>query len=69
LGWKRLPAFEGIKFMAATHPKPPAKNAKDEYAAFENALKKIVSVPRSQIKITKHNRRGASSSREASATG
>jgi hypothetical protein len=26
------------------------KNGTDEYATFENALKKIVSVPRSQIK-------------------
>jgi hypothetical protein len=53
--------------MAATHPKPPAKNAKDEYAAFENVLKKIISVPRSELKIKKSKRRGRSSSRGASA--
>jgi hypothetical protein len=34
----------------ASHPKPSAKNATGEYAAFENALKKVLSVPHSAIK-------------------
>ncbi len=29
----------------ATHPLPSAKNATGEYAAFENALKQVLSVP------------------------
>jgi hypothetical protein len=35
---------------AANHSKPSAKNETGEYATFENALKKVLSVPRSQIK-------------------
>jgi len=34
----------------ANHPKPSAKNETGEYAAFEGALKKILSVPHSEIK-------------------
>jgi hypothetical protein len=34
----------------ARHPKPSAKNATGEYAAFEDALKKVLSVPHSDIK-------------------
>jgi hypothetical protein len=34
----------------ARHPKPSAKNDAGEYAAFEGALKKILSVPHSEIK-------------------
>jgi hypothetical protein len=34
----------------ARHPKPSAKNATGEYAAFEDALKKVLSVPHSVIK-------------------
>jgi hypothetical protein len=34
----------------ATHPKPSAKNETDEYATFETALKKVLSVPHSALK-------------------
>ena len=34
----------------ARHPKPSAKNATGEYATLEDALKRILSVPRSEIK-------------------
>jgi len=34
----------------ASHHKPSAKNASGEYAIFESALKKVLSVPRSEIK-------------------
>lgn len=34
----------------ASHPKPSAKNASGEYANFEDALKKVLSVPHSKIK-------------------
>ena len=34
----------------ATHPKPSAKNEQGEYAVFENALKKVLSVPHSALK-------------------
>src|ERR1700688_672590 len=34
----------------AHHPKPSAKNATGEYAVFEGALKKILSVSHSEIK-------------------
>jgi hypothetical protein len=34
----------------ARNPKPSAKNATGEYATFESALKKILSVPHSEIK-------------------
>jgi hypothetical protein len=34
----------------AHRPKPPAKNATGEYAVFETALKKVLSVPRSEMK-------------------
>jgi len=42
-----------------------AKNESGEYATFENALKKVVSVPRSEIQATldaekKHHRRASS---------
>jgi hypothetical protein len=41
-----IPFCEGI--MA--HPKPSAKNETGEYATFETALKKVLSVPRSTMK-------------------
>jgi len=34
----------------ATHPKPSAKNESGEYATFETALKKVLSVPHSALK-------------------
>jgi hypothetical protein len=34
----------------ATHPKPSAKNETGEYANFERALKKVLSVSHSEIK-------------------
>ena len=34
----------------ATHPKPSAKNESSEYATFETALKKVLSVPHSALK-------------------
>ena len=34
----------------ATNPKPSAKNETDEYATFETALKKVLSVPHSALK-------------------
>ena len=34
----------------ASHPKPSAKNESGEYATFENALKKVLSVPHSELK-------------------
>lgn len=34
----------------AGSPKPSGKNATGEYATFEEALKKVLSVPRSEIK-------------------
>jgi hypothetical protein len=36
--------FEGLDLMAASHRKHPAKNANGEYATFEKALKKVLSV-------------------------
>jgi hypothetical protein len=34
----------------AQHPKPSAKNDPGEYATFETALKKVLSVPHSALK-------------------
>jgi len=34
----------------ATHPKPSGKNEQGEYATFETALKKVLSVPHSALK-------------------
>lgn len=34
----------------ANHPKPSAKNEQGEYANFASALKKVLSVPRSEMK-------------------
>ena len=43
--------YEGPYLKAvANHPKRPAKNAKDEYATFAAALKKVLSVPHSRLK-------------------
>jgi hypothetical protein len=36
--------------VPANHPKPSAKNESGEYATFEDALKKVLSVPHSEIK-------------------
>jgi hypothetical protein len=33
----------------ANHPKPSGKNATDEYATFERALKKVLSVSHTEI--------------------
>jgi hypothetical protein len=33
----------------ARHPKPSAKNVQGEYATFENALKKVLSVSHSEL--------------------
>jgi hypothetical protein len=53
----------------ANHPKPSGKNDSGEYATFEGALKKILSVPHSQIKskldAKKRKRIKTSASREA----
>jgi len=35
---------------SSNHPKPSAKNEQGEYATFENALRKVLSVPHSKIK-------------------
>ena len=34
----------------ANHPEAPAKNPTGEYATFENALKKVLSVPHTALK-------------------
>jgi hypothetical protein len=57
--------------MATHHPKPSGKNVTGEYAAFENALKTVLSVPHSKIKskldAEKRKRvKRSSASREAS---
>jgi hypothetical protein len=53
----------------ANHLKPSAKNESGEYAIFENALKKVLSVPHSKMKskldAEKRKRIKASASREA----
>jgi hypothetical protein len=36
--------------MSARHPRPSAKNESGEYAAFEGALKQILSVSHSELK-------------------
>jgi len=36
--------------FVARHPEPSAKNATGEYATFESALKKVLSVPHSELK-------------------
>jgi hypothetical protein len=57
--------------MATHHSKPSAKNVSGEYVVFEGALKKILSVPHSEIKskldAEKRKRTKASASHEASA--
>ena len=51
----------------ARHPKPSAKIATGEYAAFEDALKKVLSVPKSKLDAEKRKRiKRSSASREAS---
>jgi len=37
------------KSVTSRHPKPSAKNEQDEYATFENALKKVLKVPHSEM--------------------
>jgi hypothetical protein len=39
------------------HPKPSAKNETGEYAAFEGALKKILSVSHSELKSKLHTKK------------
>jgi hypothetical protein len=46
---------------SASHPKPSAKNESGEYAAFENALKKVLSVPKSKLPIRKKKRKSSAS--------
>jgi hypothetical protein len=36
--------------MLKNHPKPSAKNETGEYATFSNALKRVLSVPHSEMK-------------------
>ena len=54
-----------------SRPKPSAKNESSEYAAFEGALRKILSVPHSKIKskldAEKRKRVKASASRASGA--
>jgi len=40
----------GALQMANIHPKPSAKNEQGEYANFATALKKVLSVPHSELK-------------------
>jgi hypothetical protein len=67
-----------IDFLSATrhtpiavsrHPKPSAKKETGEYETFEVALKKVLSVPHSEMKskidATKRKRTKTSASREA----
>jgi hypothetical protein len=53
----------------ARHHKPSAKNASGEYAAFDAALRKVLSVSHSEIKAKidagKRKRSKSSASREA----
>ncbi len=42
--------------FVARHPKPSAKNATGEYAAFEDALKKVLSVPKSKLDAEKRKK-------------
>jgi hypothetical protein len=44
--WLRHSPFQTM----AQHPKPSAKNETGEYANFEAALKKVISVPHSELK-------------------
>jgi hypothetical protein len=37
-------------FSVTSHPKPSGKNVSGEYAAFEDALKKVLSIPHSKLK-------------------
>jgi hypothetical protein len=37
------------KSATSRHPEPSAKNEQDEYATFENALKKVLKVPRAEM--------------------
>jgi len=56
-----------LQSVPANHPKRSAKNESGEYAAFEGALKKVLSVPHSEIKskldAEKRKRTKASASR------
>ncbi len=47
------------KFFMTNRPKPSAKNEPDEYASFENLLKRVVSVPHSAIKAALDSERAA----------
>jgi hypothetical protein len=54
----------------ASHPKPSAKNESGEYAIFEDALKKVLSVPKRKLEAEKRKRiKKASASREAAEKG
>lgn len=53
----------------ANHPKPSAKNESGEYATFENALKKVLSVPHSALKAELDREKRVRKQRQKRASG
>jgi len=53
----------------ANHPKPSAKNESGEYATFETALKKVLSVPHSALKAELDREKQARQQRGKRASG
>ena len=53
----------------ANHPKPSAKNEQGEYATFENALKKVLSVPHSALKAEHDREKRVRKQRQKRASG
>lgn len=53
----------------ATHPKPSAKNEQGEYATFETALKKVLSVPHSALKAELDREKRVRKQRQKRASG
>jgi hypothetical protein len=51
-----------------SRPSHPAKNAKGEYATFEDALKRVLSVPHSEIQAKLQDEKRKRRSRRASAS-
>jgi hypothetical protein len=47
------------KGVTSRHPKPSAKNEQDEYATFENALKKVLKVSHSEMQKRRITRASA----------
>jgi hypothetical protein len=41
----------------ASHPKPSAKNEPSEYAVFEDALRKVLSVPKQKLQTEKRKKK------------